>query len=98
MLVNTVKMSGVVALAGLLLASPASAFNFGDMMNPSKWMGGDDDDDLIGGRGADGLVGGAGADSFIFTAIADSRAQFTCSVGRLGRPGSGLLVISLLIE
>ena len=48
MLVNTVKMSGVVALAGLLLASPASAFNFGDMMNPSKWMGGDDDDEYYG--------------------------------------------------
>jgi hypothetical protein len=36
-----------VALAWLLvLASPASqAFGFGDMFNPGRWMGGNDDDD-----------------------------------------------------
>jgi len=31
--------------AGLLLANPACAFDMGDMMNPSKWTGGNNDRD-----------------------------------------------------
>jgi len=38
---------------GLLLANTAGAFNMGNMMNPSKWMGGDSNryDDYGGGPG-----------------------------------------------
>jgi len=37
--------SGVVGVAvSLLVANPAAAFDMGNMMNPSKWMGGGDND------------------------------------------------------
>lgn len=41
---RTIRYCGLVA-AGLLLAGNVQAFDFGNMMNPSKWMGGKDDDD-----------------------------------------------------
>ena len=37
--------SSVLLATGLLIAGTASAFDMGNMMNPSKWMGGNDDDD-----------------------------------------------------
>lgn len=40
----TVRYCGLVA-ATLLLAGNAQAFDFGNMMNPSKWMGGKKGDD-----------------------------------------------------
>ena len=37
--------SGVVGVAvSLLVANPAAAFDMGNMMNPSKWMGGGNND------------------------------------------------------
>jgi hypothetical protein len=43
---NTLTICSSVLLAtGLLFAGTASAFDMGNMMNPSKWMGGNDDDD-----------------------------------------------------
>jgi hypothetical protein len=45
----------IMLAASLLLASPAGAFDMGNMMNPSKWMGGNndryDDYDDYGGYG-----------------------------------------------
>jgi hypothetical protein len=46
----------IMAAISVLLASPAGAFDMGNMMNPSKWMGGnkdryDDYDDYGGGPG-----------------------------------------------
>ena len=59
---NTIRNWGLVA-AGLLLASTASAFDMGNMMNPSKWMGGgnkhDRYDDYYDGPGY-GYGGGPG--------------------------------------
>ena len=45
--------SAILATTGSLLAGSAYAMNFGDMMNPSKWMGGshDRDDYYRGGPG-----------------------------------------------
>jgi hypothetical protein len=42
-------VSGFLLAAGFLLANPAAAMDFGNMMNPSKWMGGnnDRDDDTV---------------------------------------------------
>ncbi|MGB5473965.1 MAG: hypothetical protein WBQ78_10865, partial [Gammaproteobacteria bacterium] len=45
--------------AGLLLASTAGAFDMGNMMNPTKWMGGDNDDDRYDDYGG-GYPGGYG--------------------------------------
>jgi hypothetical protein len=49
------KFRIVIVGVSLLLASPAHAFNIGNMMNPSKWMGGNSDrdryDDYYGGPG-----------------------------------------------
>jgi hypothetical protein len=39
----------VLGLAALIFAAPAQAMNFGDMMNPGKWMGGNDNDDYYDG-------------------------------------------------
>jgi len=36
-------IGGILTAAGLMLAGSAQAMNFGDMMNPSKWMGGNKD-------------------------------------------------------
>jgi hypothetical protein len=49
------KFRIVIVGVSLLLASPVHAFNIGNMMNPSKWMGGNSDrdryDDYYGGPG-----------------------------------------------
>ncbi|MDH3561063.1 MAG: hypothetical protein OEN52_08955 [Gammaproteobacteria bacterium] len=46
---STRTVSGILMAAGLLLAYPAVAVDFGNMMNPSKWMGGNkDNDDYVG--------------------------------------------------
>jgi len=57
----------IIVAAGMLLANPASAFDMGNMMNPSKWMNGNndhdryDDDDYRGGYGGPGYgYGGPG--------------------------------------
>jgi hypothetical protein len=42
---RTLKYHGIIAMVGLLLASTSHAFNFGNMMNPSKWMGNSGDND-----------------------------------------------------
>ncbi len=39
----TRTISGIFMAAGLLLANPVVAVDFGNMMNPSKWMGGNKD-------------------------------------------------------
>ncbi|MEZ5542748.1 MAG: hypothetical protein R3F42_11980 [Pseudomonadota bacterium] len=44
MRITTLRNCGLVA-ASLLLAGTAQAFDFGNMMNPSKWMGGKDKND-----------------------------------------------------
>ena len=49
------RFSTVLAAAGFLLANSAYAFNFGNMMNPSKW-GNDNDDDYY----EDDYYGGPG--------------------------------------
>ena len=57
-----IKLTAVVATVGVLLAGTAQAFNMGNMMNPSKWMGGNSNsdryDDYYGGPG--GYGGGPG--------------------------------------
>jgi hypothetical protein len=40
-----IKLRVLFVAASLLLANPASAFDMGNMMNPSKWMGNKKDDD-----------------------------------------------------
>ena len=56
------KLTAVVATVGVLLAGTAQAFNMGNMMNPSKWMGGNSNSDryvdYYGGPG--GYGGGPG--------------------------------------
>jgi hypothetical protein len=60
------KLTAVVATVSVLLAGTAQAFNMGNMMNPSKWMGGNSNsdryDDYYGGPGgyggAPGYYGG----------------------------------------
>ena len=42
---KTITSSAVILMTGLLLAGTAHAFDMGNMMNPSKWMGGKDKDD-----------------------------------------------------
>ena len=56
-----------LAAAGLLLVNTANAFDMGNMMNPSKWMGGNKNDDdrydyggYGGGPGYGGYPGGYG--------------------------------------
>ena len=62
---KTIGYCGLVA-AGLLLAGTAQAFDMGNMMNPSKWVGGNkdrdryDDGDYGGGPGYGGYGGGPG--------------------------------------
>ena len=66
-----------LGLGGLLLATSAQAMNFGNMMNPSDWMGGGNNDrhsDYRGGPGPGyGGPGGYGGGP----------------VGYSGGPGSG---------
>ncbi len=47
-------ISGMLLTTGCLLVGSADAMNFGDMMNPSKWMGGNSNRD----RYDDGYYGG----------------------------------------
>ena len=42
---QAIKYSGILAVACFLSVSTAHAFNLGNVMNPSKWMGGKNDDD-----------------------------------------------------
>jgi hypothetical protein len=42
---KTKILGGILLTVGLLGAGTGHAFNFGNMMNPSKWMGGNDDYD-----------------------------------------------------
>jgi hypothetical protein len=37
--------TAAVAIVGILFAGPAQAFNFGNMMNPSRWFGGRNNSD-----------------------------------------------------
>lgn len=51
-----IKSGLMIVAVSLLVAEPAAAFDFGNMMNPSKWMGGNKDrdrydDDYYGGPG-----------------------------------------------
>ena len=50
------KYRGIVAAAGVLLMGSAHAFNMGNMMNPSQWMGGNNNQD----RGGEYYGGGPG--------------------------------------
>jgi hypothetical protein len=55
--IKTLSAISLTALAAMMVYAPVShAFNFGNMMNPSRWMGGDRDryDDY----GYDGYPGG----------------------------------------
>lgn len=58
----------VVAAAGLLFMGSAYAFNMGNMMNPSKWMGGnknqDHGSDYYGGPGYGGAPGYGGGPGY----------------------------------
>jgi len=55
------KYYGIVGILGLLLANTSHAFNFGNMMNPSKWMGSNKDDDYYDRRDYPGYgYGGPG--------------------------------------
>jgi hypothetical protein len=47
-------------MIGLLLSSTSHAFNFGNMMNPSKWMGNNRDDDYYDRRDYPGYGYGYG--------------------------------------
>ena len=61
---KAIKLSAVIAASSLLLAGTAQAFNMGNMMNPSKWMGGNSNSDRYndygGGPGYGGYGGGPG--------------------------------------
>jgi hypothetical protein len=62
MRIKAIKLSTVIVASSLLLAGTAHAIDMGKMMNPSKWMGGNKDndryDDYRGGPG--GYGGGPG--------------------------------------
>jgi hypothetical protein len=61
---NKQKFRVIIVAASLLLAHQACAMDMGNMMNPSKWMGGnshnDRYDDYRGGPGYGGGPGGYG--------------------------------------
>jgi len=50
------KYRGIAVAAGVLLMGSAHAFNMGNMMNPSQWMGGNNSQD----RGGENYGGGPG--------------------------------------
>ncbi len=60
---KAIKFSTAIVASGLLLAGTAHAFDMGNMMNPSKWMGGNSNSDRYndygGGPGYGGGYGGA---------------------------------------
>jgi hypothetical protein len=59
---KAIKCSTAIVVSGLLLASTANAFDMGNMMNPSKWMGGNKNSDRYDdyGGGPGGYGGGPG--------------------------------------
>jgi hypothetical protein len=61
---KAIKFSTAIVASALLLASTAHAFDMGNMMNPSKWMGGNKNsdryDDYGGPSGYGGGPGGYG--------------------------------------
>jgi len=58
-----IKFRVIIVAASLLLAHQASAMDMGNMMNPSKWMGGNNDNDRYDDyRGGPGYGGGPGLD------------------------------------
>jgi hypothetical protein len=58
---RTKKSQGIIVIISLLLAGTAQAFNLGNMMNPSKWMGSNNRDDDYYNRGYPGYgYGGPG--------------------------------------
>jgi hypothetical protein len=62
MRLTTKKYRGIVMTIGLLVATAGHAFDMGNMMNPSKWMGGKNDrnDDYYDDRGYGYPGGGPG--------------------------------------
>jgi hypothetical protein len=54
------KYHGIFVMISLLLAGTAQAFNLGNMMNPSKWMGNNNTDDNYYNRGPGYGYGGPG--------------------------------------
>ena len=55
---KAIKFSTAIVASGLLLASTAHAFDMGNMMNPSKWMGGNKNSDRYDDYGGPGGYGG----------------------------------------
>ena len=55
---KAIKFSAVIVASSLLLAGTAHAFNMGNMMNPSKWMGGNSNSDRYDDYGGPGGYGG----------------------------------------
>ena len=51
--IKKIKHGATLVAVALLAAGPAAGFDFGNMMNPGDWFGGDDDyyDDYYGGPG-----------------------------------------------
>jgi hypothetical protein len=55
---KAIKFSTAIVASGLLLAGTAHAFDMGNMMNPSKWMGGNRNSDRYDDYGGPGGYGG----------------------------------------
>ena len=55
---KAIKFSTAIVASGLLLAGSAHAFDMGNMMNPSKWMGGNRNSDRYDDYGGPGGYGG----------------------------------------
>ena len=58
---KAIKFSTAIVASGLLLAGTAHAFDMGNMMNPSKWMGGNKNSDRYDDYGGPGGYGGGPA-------------------------------------
>ena len=62
MRIKAIKLSTVIVASSLLLAGTAHAIDMGKMMNPSKWIGGNKDNDRYDDyRGGPGGYGGGPA-------------------------------------
>ena len=55
---KAIKFSTAIVASGLLLAGTAQAMDMGNMMNPSKWMGGNKNSDRYDDYGGPGGYGG----------------------------------------
>ena len=55
---KAIKFSTAIVASGLLLAGTAHAMDMGNMMNPSKWMGGNKNSDRYDDYGGPGGYGG----------------------------------------